>query len=315
MSHPNSTRVIVVPPTARAPRRDTSRAVRRENRLGWLYAAPTTVLLAVLFIAPIIVVVIMAASDWSLLGGARGANFPENFTAVFADPLLGESIGFTLLYTVITTVILMPIALGLALLVQEARKWNAFLRTAILLPSALGIASASLLFYAIYSPQIGPLNGLLELIGATEAGRGLLATPGGALWGTVFLVVWRFAGYYMLLMMVGLQAIPGDVYEAATLDRVSKVRQFFFITLPLLKPVITFSVILSISGTMQLFTEPYLITNHGGPGGATETLGLLLYRQAFLSGNVGYASAIAYTIAGLAMIVSLIQLRLSREAK
>ena len=97
----------------------------------------------------------------------------------------------------------------------------------------------------------------------------------------IIAVTWRWAGYNAIIILAGLQSIPEDVYEAATLDRVSKLRQFFFITLPLLKPIIVFCVVLSIIGTMQLFAEPFLITNRGGPGGGTETLGLLLYRQGF----------------------------------
>ena len=120
-------------------------------------------------------------------------------------------------------------------------------------------------------------------------------------------VTWRWAGYNAIILLAGLQSIPEDVYEAATLDRVSKVKQFFYITLPLLKPVIVFCVVLSIIGTMQLFTEPFLITERGGPGGGTETLGLLLYRQGFRSLNFGYASAIAYTMAALAIAISLVQ--------
>lgn len=195
-----------------------STASRSQNRQGWAYVAPTAAVLLILFVAPIIVVIIMACSRWTLLGGSQGVNFPDNFTKVFSDPLLGTSIWFTVKYTVLTTVILMPIAYGLALLVQESRYWNSILRTAILVPSALGIASASLLFYALYSPQVGPINSILEKIGSTEAGASILGTPNGALWATILLVVWRFAGYYMLLTMVGLQAIPGDVYEAAKLD-------------------------------------------------------------------------------------------------
>ena len=97
----------------------------------------------------------------------------------------------------------------------------------------------------------------------------------------IIAVTWRWAGYNAIIILAGLQSIPEDVYEAATLDRVSKLRQFFFITLPLLKPIIVFCVVLSIIGTMQLFTEPFLITERGGPGGGTETLGLFLYRQGF----------------------------------
>lgn len=95
----------------------------------------------------------------------------------------------------------------------------------------------------------------------------------------------------------------------------SKVKQFIYITLPLLKPIIVFCAVLSIIGTMQLFTEPFLITNRGGPGGATETLGILLYRQGFVTLNFGYASAIAYTMAALAIAISLVQLWLAREPK
>ena len=112
----------------------------------------------------------------------------------------------------------------------------------------------------------------------------------------------------------GLQSIPEDVYEAATLDRVSPLQQFFHITLPLLRPIILFCVVLSVIGTMQLFAEPFLITNRGGPGGATETLGLFLYRQGFTVLNFGYASAIAYTIAALAVLISLANLWLGRES-
>ena len=127
-------------------------------------------------------------------------------------------------------------------------------------------------------------------------------------------LTWRWAGYNAIIILAGLQSIPEDVYEAATLDGVSKTRQFFFITLPLLERVIVLCVVISVIGTMQLFSEPFLITNRGGPGQATETLRrLFLYRQAFGAFNFGYASAIAYAIAALAVAISLINLWLGRE--
>lgn len=149
---------------AGAGRRPGSTASRSQNRQGWAYVAPTAAVLLILFVAPIIVVIIMACSRWTLLGGSQGVNFPDNFTKVFSNQLLGTSIWFTVKYTVLTTVILMPIAYGLALLVQESRHWNSILRTAILVPSALGIASASLLFYALYSPQVGPINSTMTIV-------------------------------------------------------------------------------------------------------------------------------------------------------
>ena len=126
-------------------------------------------------------------------------------------------------------------------------------------------------------------------------------------------VTWRWVGYNAIILLSGLQSIPEDVYEAATLDKVSKTQQFFHITLPLLRPVLLFSLILSIIGTLQLFAEPFLITNRGGPGGATETLGIFLYRQGFGVFNFGYASAIAYTLAMIAVVLSLFNLWLGRD--
>ena len=129
----------------------------------------------------------------------------------------------------------------------------------------------------------------------------------------IIALTWRWAGYNAIIILAGLQSIPEDVYEAATLDGVSKTRQFLFITLPLLKPVILLCVVISVIGTMQLFSEPFLITNRGGPGQATETLGLFLYRQGFGAFNFGYASAVAYSIAALAVAISLLNLWLGRE--
>ena len=197
------------------------RAQRRQWRLGGAFVAPTVLMLVLFFIVPIVLVVIMSVSRWTLLGGQMGPAFPDNFRKVLDDPLLAQSAVFTLKYTVVTTIILMPIALGLALLIQEARTWNSVVRTAILLPAALGIASASLLFYALYSPQVGPVSGILDTLGLARSSTSVLGTPTGALIATVVLVVWRFSGYYMILTMVGVQAIPTDVYEAAKMIDIS----------------------------------------------------------------------------------------------
>ena len=302
--------------TAPAVRRQTRRSGRKrahgENRKGWLYAAPAAALLLLLFVAPIVVVVIMACSHWTLLGGAQGNNFPENFRHLFADPLLPQSIGFTLKYTVITTVILMPIAFGLALLVQESRRWNNLLRTAILVPSALGIASASLLFYALYSPQVGPITHILESLGGPGGQSSILGTPGGALWGTVVLVVWRFAGYYMLLTMVGLQAIPSGVYEAARLDGAGRWRTLLSITLPLLRPTIAMTMIMSITGSLLAFDQFYILTK-GGPNNATMTIVQLIYRDAFETRkDLGMAAALSVLLLLALVVINAVQLRALR---
>lgn len=283
---------------------------RREATTGWAFATPVTLVILAFFIAPIVLVVYMSFSHWTLLGGNQGINGLENYASVLDDPLLMGAVWFTLKYTFITTVILMPIALGLALLVQEARRWNNWLRTAILLPSALGIASASLLFYALYSPQVGPLQDFLAGLGFMDRNSSILGTTDGALWATVFLVVWRFAGFYMLLTMVGLQAIPLDVYEAARIDGANRWRTFTQVTLPLLKPTIAMTMILSITGSLLAFDQFFVLTK-GGPNNSTLTVVQLIYRYSFETRrDLGMAAALSVLVLAALVVLNAIQLRM-----
>src|SRR5690606_31298208 len=168
-------------------------------------------------------------------------------------------------------------------------------------------------FRLMFNADFGIINKLISAIGLQPVAW--FSNPTAAMALIIIAITWRWVGYNAIIILSGLQSIPDDVYEAATLDRVSKTRQFLFITLPLLRPVILVCVVLSVIGTMQLFVEPFLITNRGGPGNATETLGLFLYRQGFTVLNFGYASAVAYTIAALAVAISLLNLWLGREAR
>lgn len=223
--------------------------------------------------------------------------------------MLVQSTVFTLKYTVVTTIILMPIALGLALLIQEARRWNAVVRTAILLPAALGIASASLLFYAIYSPQVGPVTDILAALGLAEAGSSVMGTPTGALIATVVLVVWRFAGYYMILTMVGVQAIPTEVYEAAKIDGAGRWRTFTDVTFPLLKPTIAMTTIMSVTGSLLAFDQFFILTK-GGPNNSTMTVVQLIYKYAFeTKRDLGMAAALSVLVLIALVVVNAIQLR------
>lgn len=147
-----------------------SKAKAAQTRRGLLYALPDWLMIIVLFFVPIVLLVVMACSRWSLLGGNRGVNFPDNFVKVFENKLFWPSIWFTLEYTVIVTIFLLVLGLGMAMIVQESSKWNNVLRTCFLLPSATGLASASLLFYALYSPQVGPCHQDSELVGPDAGG-------------------------------------------------------------------------------------------------------------------------------------------------
>jgi multiple sugar transport system permease protein len=201
-------------------------------------------------------------------------------------------------------VILLALSLALALIVQESTRWKNFLRTAFLIPTALGLASASLLFYVLYSPLAGPFAGLMESWGIT-----FLGTPTGALWSTIFLIVWRFAGFYMLLMMVGLQGIPEEVYEAARIDGASRLQTFTGVTLPLLKPTLALTTVLCVTGSLLAFEQFYILTK-GGPDNSTITVVQLIYSMAFQGQNdLGVAGALSVIVLLALVVLNIAQIR------
>ena len=286
---------------------------KAETKRGWLYALPDWVFIVTLLFIPCLLLVVMACSRWGLMSGSRGFNFPDNFIKVFQHPLLGQSIVFTLEYTVIVTVILLALGLGLALIVQESSRWNSILRTCFLLPSATGLASASLLFYAMYSPQVGPVSGILSFLGLMNPGDSVLATGRSAMWATIVVIVWRFSGYYMLLMMIGLQAIPGDLYEAARMDGASPLRIFTSITLPLMRPTIIMCLVYCVTGSILAFDQFFIITR-GGPNNSTLTVVQLIYSFAFESKkDLGMAAALSLCVLMALIVLNSIQLRGMRD--
>jgi multiple sugar transport system permease protein len=224
-----------------------------------------------------------------------------------------QSIIFTFKYTAIVTVLLIGLGLGLAMLVQESTRWKGVLRTAILVPSALGLASASLLFYALYSPQVGPINPILSSLGLMDRSSAILGTPDGALWATVFLIVWRFSGFYMLLLLVGLQGIPHDVYEAARMDGAKPFTIFRRITIPLLRPSIALSTIMCVTGSLLAFDQFYILTK-GGPDASTMTVVQLIYNIAFESKkDLGMAAALSVIVLAALIVINIFQMKVLRD--
>lgn len=150
---------------------------RRRALKGAAYAAPAALFVLAFFVVPLLLVGQMSASEWPLLAGSQGINFPDNYMGVADDRLFWPGVGFTLKYTVIVVVILLVLAMIMALIVQERRRGVGFFRTAYFLPAALGLASASLLFWAFYSPTIGPIDPILQRLGLIDDPSAGLARP------------------------------------------------------------------------------------------------------------------------------------------
>ncbi len=284
-------------------------SLRRRRQLeGLAYATPTIVLVAVFFVLPLLLVGRMSISDWSLLSGDHGFNAPDNYSAIDSNRLFWPAVVFTIEYTILVTVLLIGLGLGLAILVQEGSRYVGGLRTIFLLPVAVGLASASLLFWGFYSPSIGPISPVLEQMGMTTEPISFLGSPLAALLSTTFLIVWKFAGLYMLILLVGLQAIPPDVYEAAAVDGATRRQTLRRITLPLLRPSLALALILCVTGSLLAFDQFYILTK-GGPANSTVTVVQLIYREAFQRQNLGTAAAISIVVLVVLLALNVVQFR------
>jgi lactose/L-arabinose transport system permease protein len=212
-------------------------------------------------------------------------------------------------------VIQIPIMVFLALVLavvlnQGIRRFRGAFRLMFFLPAVTSLVAYSILFRILLQTN-GMANNFMMSLGLLTQPIAWLNDPFWANMTIIIALTWRWTGYNMIFFLVGLQNIDPEIYEAAEVDGASKMRQFFRITLPLLVPVILFSVVTSTSGMLQLFDEPNILTNGGGPANATMTAALYIYRQAFvLNSDFGYATSLSYVIVVLAGAFAWLQIKL-----
>ena len=283
----------------------------RRQLVGFAYTVPTVVFVVVLFITPLLLAARMSLSKWGLLTGEGSFNFPANFVAITKNQLFWPSVIFTVEYTVLVTILLLGLGLGLALLVQTQTRWTNVLRTVFLLPVSLGLAAASLLAYGFFSPSIGPIGPTLEAMGVAHGTIQFLGTPLNALLSTTFLIVWKYAGFYMLVLVVGLQGIPDDLFEAASLDGATTGQTFRYVTLPLLRPSLALALILCVTGSLLAFDQFFILTK-GAPNNSTVTVVQVIYREAFQRQNLGTAAALSIIVLAVLLLLNAVQFRFLR---
>lgn len=264
------------------------------------------------FLVPLVLVVWMSLHRWPLLG-APELNFPDNYSAAPDNELIRDAAWFTVKYTVVITVLLFVVAFAMALLVQRRRRGVGFFRTAFLLPMAVGFASASLLFLGLLSDEIGPVNKALTALGLVDGYTSWTSgSPGTALGSAVLLVLWRFAGFTMLILLTGLQAIPLELYEAARVDGAGRWQTFRRITLPLMRPTIALVLTLMITGSLLAFDQFWILTR-GGPDNSTTSLVMVIYREAFVRLDLGSAAGISVVLLAVLVVFNVIQLGVLRR--
>jgi multiple sugar transport system permease protein len=308
------TQTVVRPPASgRVPMRNPFPHWRRRRALvGLAYALPNMAIVVCLFVFPLSLVGWMSLNHWPLLGLPQ-VNFPQNYADMPDNELLRLATRFTIRYTVIITVLLFGLAFVMAILVQHRRRGSGFLRTAFFLPAAVGFASASILFAGMLSDEVGPVNDALESLGITDRPVSWLSgSPDLALGSAVTLVLWRFAGFNMLILLTGLQAVPAELYEAARIDGANRWQIFRRITVPLMRPTIALVLTLIVTGSLLAFDQFWILTR-GGPDNSTTSLVMVIYREAFIRLDLGSAAAISVVLLAVLIIFNVVQLGVLRR--
>ena len=237
----------------------------------------------------------------------------NNYIRLFSDPIFKQAVFNTLLYLVVQVPVMLFLALIIAYLLNMPNlKFRGLYRTAIFLPCVTSLVSYSVLFKSIFAID-GIMNKFLMAIHVLDEPIAWLMDPFWARVVIIAAITWRWTGYNMIFYLSAMQNIDPSVYEAASIDGASKVRQFFSITVPLLKPILLFTAIVSTNGTLQLFDEVVNITG-GGPSNATITISQYIYNLSFVyTPNFGYAATVSYAIVVMVAVLSFIQMRAGRN--
>lgn len=294
----------------RSGRRPSGGMQRHRAVAGLLYVTPAALLLVLLFAAPTLLSLVMSFYDWPIFGTPEPVGL-DNYARILGDDIVRESIGFTLFYTVVVTAVTFVLAFALALLVQRGGRAIGLFRTAIFVPSAVGFGLAGLLWGSLYNAQVGVFSGILQAVGLADGPVLFFDEPSTALTSVVVMVVWKSVGLNMLVMLVGLQSIGTELYEAARVDGASWWQRLRFITLPLMRPTFALLLVLGVSGALLSFDQFFVLTA-GGPDRSTITVVYAIYRAAFTQFDLGYAAAIGVVLMLVLIVVNLVQLRFLR---
>ncbi len=269
------------------------RASPSEKRIpeGFWWTLPSILVLVALSIYPMIYAVKLAFGDWG------------NFTRLAADHIFAVAALQTVVLTVAALAVEFVLGLALAILIDSLARARALFRSALLVPMLLPPVVAAVAWRLIFNPQFGVLNGTLKQLGLNTAPLTWTNGQNSALFSVIAVDVWEWTPFLFLLLSAGLQAIPPEPVEAARIDGAGPWRIFRDVTLPLLKPTILLALLLRAMDLVRIFDQIFILTQ-GGPGTATETVSLYIYRTAFRFSNFGYAAAMSFVLLAATMLFS-----------
>ncbi|HEX7352448.1 sugar ABC transporter permease [Brachybacterium sp.] len=288
----------------------TARRKRRVREVLPMYAAisPFYLLFAVFGLFPILFSIVLSFMDWDGMGEMSFVGLAQ-YKFLLTDVRFWNAVGNTFIIWFLSTIPMLFLAMVIAFLLHQNIRFTKFYRVAFFLPNVTSMVAMAIVFGSVFSDTFGLVNSALTALGLDAVAW--LSSPWGIKITIAMMVIWRFTGYNAIIYLAGLQSIPTDLYDAAKVDGANLAQVFLRITVPMMRPIILFTVITSTIGGLSLFTEPQvLLGDSGGAGEAGMTIVLYQYNQAFTQFDFGYGSAIAWALFLIAAVFAIINWRL-----
>ena len=279
--------------------------------IPFLFICPVIVMNLIFFCLPFLQSLAMSFFEWPLLGEKTFVGL-GNYQTLLADDQFRTSLLFTMKYTLFVTPALFLMAFILALLIDGKFKGVTLFRTIYFSPVVISMTSCSLIWLWIYNDLYGILNYILQKLHIIDEAILWMGSEKTSLPAIVFMITWKMAGFSMLIILAAFQSVDTEVYESAAIDGASKARQFFHITLPIIRPQVGLALIMSVIGSVLAF-EQFLIMTKGGPTETTTTLVHYIYNTSFKYYNFGYGSAMTIVLLMIMLALSFAQMRLLKD--
>ncbi len=283
--------------------------MKKNNLMGYLFIAPMVLMFAVFVVYPIVYNFIISAFDWNGISKTKEYIGLANYKEMFSDPVISKILRNFVVFGISTILIQAFFGMLFASFFMRGVRFSGFYRTVIYVPVIATATIVGNVFSKILEANRGYLNEFLRMVGLDMLAQPWLALPNLALMWIIIINIWQWTGYSMLMYYANMLNIPSDIYEAATIDGASAKAQFFRITLPLLRSTHFTLFVMGALGSLKCFDLPYVLTK-GGPNYATEFFSTYIYKQSFDLFNQGMASTVVVFMFAIAMVITLVQLRL-----
>ena len=278
---------------------------------GYWFILPCLAVTTMFFIVPLLMTMWMSLNNWPLLGQPNFIGI-KNYLDLLHDDSFWGALGFTVKYTLVVTPAIFLVAFSLALLVHRSVRFVGIFRTAFFLPVVIGMTTASLLWTWLFNDQVGIFSALLIDLGWIEEPIQWLGEANSALVSILVMVLWKASGFTMVILLVGMQAIPQDLYEAANLDGARWWAQIRYITIPMMRRTFALALTMSVIGSFLAF-EQFFVMTRGGPFNSTISIVHWIYRASFTYFKLGYGAAMSVVLLLILFALSVLQMYLMRE--